>query len=33
VPAATNGDCGQSLQQIRAVFGEQSIPLPAGCAP
>jgi hypothetical protein len=33
VPAAANGDCGQSLQQIRAVFGEQHIALPAGCAP
>lgn len=33
VPAATNGDCGQSLQQVRAAFGEQGVALPPGCAP
>lgn len=32
-PAASNGDCAQSLQAIRGIFREQNIALPAGCGP
>jgi hypothetical protein len=32
-PAASNGDCAQSLQGIRGIFTEQHIALPPGCGP
>lgn len=32
-PAASNGDCTQSLQAIRGIFSEQHITLPPGCGP